>query len=87
MRRTVTATHPRPPARTAPAHLRARWWREHKMGLTRAELAARIGLTESEIANYEAGLRRQSGAAPDYARYRLLCAAVDAGLDGFDWVS
>lgn len=75
----------RPPPKTAPEHERACWWRVHRMGLTRAALAKRIGLSVSEIANYEAGIMRQSGRAPDYKRYRLLCAAVDAGVDGFDW--
>lgn len=71
-----------PPRRGAPEADRAAWWRIHKMRLTQAELAARIGLTPQQVWNYESG--RQRGAAA-WRRYRLLCAAVDRGAEAFAW--
>lgn len=76
------------PERAVAEHVKARWWRQHVAGMTREELGAAVGYTVSEIANFEAGVRRQTGAPPSAAawrRYRLACAAVAAGLSAWSW--
>ena len=60
-----------------PERERGRRWREAK-GYSRAQLADLIGYSERMVRSVE------SGAEPLMQRYRLACAAVDAGLK-FDW--
>ena len=67
---------------------RARAWRKSR-GLSQRDLAELTGYTSASVADYERGISRNSGGALSPAmwrRYRLVCAAVDAGLqDRFDW--
>lgn len=70
-----------------PAHERARQWRK-AIGLTIAQLSERSGFSVSAIHDFEAGQRRATGNPLDAAswrRYRLACAAIDAGAEAFDW--
>jgi transcriptional regulator with XRE-family HTH domain len=79
---------PRPPS-TAPEHVKALWWRKNIVNLSRAELAALVGVSESRIADIEAGATRGTGAKIDQdtmTRYRMACAAVSLGIK-FDWTS
>jgi transcriptional regulator with XRE-family HTH domain len=71
--------------RDLPEHERARHWRE-TMKLSRAELSAMTGYSESSIKQMETGKNSAGDPVGDDAwqRYRLICAAVMAGLD-FDW--
>lgn len=66
-------------------HERARHWRE-TLGLTRAQLAELSGYSESAIKQMEWGKNSAGDPVGDDAwqRYRLVCAAIMAGLD-FDW--
>lgn len=73
---------------SAPWHERARAWRENIARMSRRELSARIGISESQISNIELGADRRSGAPiEDEARlrYELLCAAVTLGVERFDF--
>lgn len=77
------------PAKTEPEHIRARWWREYVVQLTRKELADLTGVSESRIADIENGKTRGTGANVDrqtMQRYRMMCAAVSLGIK-FDWQS
>lgn len=68
-----------------PEHERARQWRE-ACGLTRAALSELTGYSPRAIGLLESG-KNNNGDAIDPAtmhRYRLVCAAIMAGLD-FDW--
>jgi transcriptional regulator with XRE-family HTH domain len=79
---------PRPPL-TAPEHEKALWWRKVIVNMTRAELSALVGVSESRIADIENGKTRGSGAVIDQdtmTRYRMACAAVSLGVQ-FDWTS
>jgi transcriptional regulator with XRE-family HTH domain len=71
--------------RDLPEHERARQWRE-ACGLTRSDLSGLTGYSESSIKQMETG--KNSAGEPvgedAWQRYRLVCAAVMAGLD-FDW--
>ncbi|PWB94680.1 helix-turn-helix domain-containing protein [Methylosinus sporium] len=67
---------------------RARLWRE-SLKLSRRELAEITGYSESAIQDFEAGFQRgRDERAPigerEMLRYRLACAAIDAGLN-FRW--
>jgi transcriptional regulator with XRE-family HTH domain len=67
-------------------HEKAHLWRK-AMGLSRRKLASLIGLSESNIADIEAGVYRinkRPVPEPIMRRYRMLCGAVTAGL-AFDW--
>lgn len=67
-------------------HDAARLWRE-KMGLTREQLSERIGYSTSMIRDFEAGAIRGRNTPigePEWRRYKLACAAIDAGLE-FNW--
>lgn len=71
--------------RDLPEHERARQWRE-ACGLTRGQLADLTGYSVRGIEQLESG-KSTTGTPIDPAtmnRYRLVCAAVMAGLD-FDW--
>lgn len=71
--------------RDLPEHERARQWRE-ACGLTRGQLADLTGFSVRAIALLESG-KNNNGGDIDPAtmnRYRLICAAIMAGLD-FDW--
>ena len=71
--------------RDLPEHERARQWRE-TCGLTRQQLSELSGYSLRQIALYEAG-KTNTGEPIDataWHRYRLVCAAIMAGLD-FDW--
>jgi predicted transcriptional regulator len=67
-------------------HIAARAWRK-SLGLSRVELARRIGFSPSQIQDYEEGARRGKKKAEEAAisdaawlRYGLACAALSAGL-------
>lgn len=65
---------------------RARQWRV-RLGLSRKRLAELSGYSPSAIQYMEGGINPQTGRKighADFARYRLVCAAVAAGLV-FDW--
>lgn len=77
------------PAADAPEHVRARWWRENVVRLSRAALAEAIGYSPSIITDIERGANRGTGAPIDPAvmhRYRMACAALTVGAS-FDWTS
>lgn len=75
------------PDKSAPEHIRARYWREHIVKMSRPELAEAIGYSVSTIGDMEAGMNRITKKPIDpvtMKRYRLLCMTV--GLDAdFDW--
>jgi hypothetical protein len=74
-----------PPGPDAPENLRAHWWRESVMELSRPALAEKIGRSVAYIEDMERGAQRITGAPiTDYTAYRMACAAVAAGLE-FDW--
>lgn len=63
----------------------ARHWRE-RLGLSRASLASLTGYSVASIARYELG----GGATPttseaEWRKYRMACAAVDAGWTTWEW--
>jgi transcriptional regulator with XRE-family HTH domain len=66
-------------------HERARHWRE-ACGMTRQELSELTGYSLRQIVLFEKGETNTGDPiAPEaWKRYRLICAAVMAGLD-FDW--
>jgi transcriptional regulator with XRE-family HTH domain len=67
-------------------HIMAEAWRM-RLGLSRPQLARLTGYSISHIQNMEAGLNLSTGAAirkQDMQRYKLVCAAIHAGLD-FNW--
>ena len=71
----------------ATEHEKALAWRKAK-GWSRGELSSRLKLSDSVIQNMEAGTDLATGKAVDPAafnRYRLACAALDRGLDRWDW--
>lgn len=73
--------------RKLPEHERAKQWRQ-AIGLTIGQLAERTGFDPGSIADIEAGRQRKNGApiSPTVMRrYRMACAAVDAGAEAFDW--
>lgn len=77
------------PPESAPEHVKAKYWREHIVRLSRPKLAEMIGMSVSTIADIEAGHNRSTKAVIDTAvmqRYRMCCAAVMAGIE-FDWLS
>jgi hypothetical protein len=59
-----------------------RYWRKRVMLLSRAELAAISGYSVATIATFEQGHNPQGKPLSPGARrrYRLICAAIDAGL-------
>jgi transcriptional regulator with XRE-family HTH domain len=65
---------------------RAREWRTANR-YTKRLLSEKTGFSISSIDAFEAGENRngQPVDARAFKRYRLCCAAVGAGLDGFDW--
>lgn len=68
------------PSADAPEGVRAHWWRENVLRMSRPQLADKIGRSVSYIESLELGTRPPE----DFTAYRLLCAAVWAGLE-FDW--
>lgn len=75
------------PVQDAPEHVKAKWWREEVMGLSRPALAEMIGRSVAYIEDMERGTQRPSGAPiTDYTAYRAACASVAAGVE-FDWMS
>jgi transcriptional regulator with XRE-family HTH domain len=69
------------PPRSSPEGLRARWWREHVMGMSRPQLAEALGIDDQRIYRYES-----ARVVPPL--YRLACAAYVMRPDsiGFDWL-
>jgi transcriptional regulator with XRE-family HTH domain len=64
----------------------ARTWRR-SLGLSRERLSQLTGYSIGHIRNMESGINHSSGKpipARTFTRYRMLCAAVHAGLD-FDF--
>ena len=66
-------------------HEKARQWRE-ALGLTRDQLSDLTGYSRAQIQLLEGGKTNQGEDISDvvWLRYRLICAAVMAGLE-FDW--
>lgn len=65
----------------------AKAWRE-RLKLTRPMLSTLTGFSMTSIQSFETGRRRDGKPIEEQAlrRYRLCCAAVDAGLDQtFQW--
>jgi transcriptional regulator with XRE-family HTH domain len=76
------------PAPDAPEHVRARWWRENVLGLSRRQLADLVGYSETMIKEFEHG-RRFDGSPLSLnalTRYRTACAAIEARVR-FDWLT
>lgn len=76
-----------PPDKSAPEHIRARYWREYVAKMSRPELAEAIGYSVSTIGDMEAGMNRITKKpieAVAMKRYRLLCAGVGLDIE-FDW--
>ncbi|MBX5001875.1 helix-turn-helix transcriptional regulator [Rhizobium lentis] len=75
------------PDKSEPEHVRARYWREHVVKMSRPALAEAIGYSVSTIGDMEAGMNRITKKPIDAVamkRYKLLCMTV--GLDAeFDW--
>ena len=66
---------------------RAREWRV-RSGLTKRELSALTGFSLSSIDQFESGSTRDREVPVEpsgFKRYRLCCAAIAAGLAGFNW--
>jgi hypothetical protein len=85
----MAMTAPPAPPPYAPEHVRARYWREHTMRLSRRELGEMLAMSESRIEDLERGTVRGDERPIDPAsmqRYRLACAALTLGIE-FDWVS
>lgn len=70
-------------------HQRAKTWRKKKMRYTRAQFAELSGYSMSAIADVERGFTRGDTAhliRPEMLkRYRLICAAIEAGLTDWDF--
>lgn len=66
-------------------HEKARQWRE-ALGLTRPQLSELTGYSLNQILLFEKGATNTGEpiASAAWQRYRLICAAVMAGLE-FDW--
>jgi hypothetical protein len=76
-----------PDERAARVGAMAKAWRD-RLKLTRPMLSTLTGFSPSSITSFEAGFRRDGKSIDEQAfrRYRLCCAAVDAGLDQqFQW--
>lgn len=68
-------------------HERARAWRK-SMGLSEHALAARLRVARSTVQRMESGVNPSTGETvrpEDFHRYRLACAAIAGGLEGWDW--
>lgn len=67
-------------------HEKARAWRK-AMKLTRPALARLIGYSVRAILNMERGSTSQGQPtdAAAWTRYRMACAGVASGQEGFDW--
>lgn len=65
---------------------KARAWRKAR-GLTIKELADLTGFNRRSITAYEGGFQPDGGPISPVAmrRFRLACAAIDHGLEDFDW--
>lgn len=75
------------PDKSEPEHVRARYWREQVVKMSRPALAEAIGYSVSTIGDMEAGMNRITKKPIEPAamkRYRLLCAAVGLDIE-FDW--
>lgn len=73
-------------AETHSAGEKMKAWRIARKLSTR-QLAALTGFSEPSIRNFESGIRSdgvQVSGSPAL-RYRLCCAAIDAGVTDFDW--
>lgn len=80
----MPATVPPAPPADAPEHVRARFWREHIMRLSRAQLGRLLAMSVSRIEDLERGFVRGAGRPIDPAsmtRYRLACAALTMGAN------
>ena len=63
----------------------ARHWRE-RMGLSRAKLASLTGYSVASIARYElGGASTSTTSEAEWRKYRMACAAVDAGWTTWEW--
>lgn len=83
----MARTEREPPADDAPEHVKARYWREHVVKLSRPELSRLIGWSVTRITHIEEGGHRSTGVATSDAnmtRYRMSCATVMLGAT-FDW--
>lgn len=75
--RRLRPTITRQPSLGAPEGLRAAFWRETVLKLSRPALADLLGVQSQVVERYE-----NADKVPE--RYRLACAALGAGLK-FDW--
>ncbi len=84
----MPTTEPERPSVNDPEHVRARYWREHIVGLTRAQLSDLTGFSADSIAYFEAGERRDGRPIEPATmkRYRRACAAVSANIR-FNWLA
>lgn len=66
---------------------RARHWRETVVKLSREQLAKRTGYSVTAIQIFERGKNWLDVKATENAwkKYRMACAAVHVGVNGFDW--
>ena len=60
--------------------LKARLWRE-RLGLSRGKLASLTGFSVAQVARFERG----EGSREGWQKYRMSCAAVDAGWTTWHW--
>lgn len=78
-----------PPSHDAPEHIKARYWRDEIVKMTKGEVAELTGFSVSTITDMEAGHNRTTKKTIDpdaMRRYRMACAAVTLGVQ-FDWIS
>lgn len=78
---------PNTPEERAAIGALAKAWRT-RLKLSKPALSEKTGFSKSSIDAFEAGSRRDGKPIDENAfrRYRLCCAAIDAGLDGkFQW--
>jgi len=76
-RRLRTVMPAKPPAFNSPEGIRAAWYRQERLRLSRPALGEQLGLTSRTIENYE-----KMAKVPEL--YRLAVAALGAKLE-FDW--
>lgn len=60
-----------------PEAKRAMWWRQHRMGMSRQQLSDATGFSVGAIKTFESGRNCDEQV---WRRYRLVCAAIAAGL-------
>jgi hypothetical protein len=79
-----------PTLRQEPAtneHHKARWWRQHILGMSVAELSEKTGYSNKAIYRFESGVTSTGKPhRPEvWRRYRLACAALVGAKEDFAW--